>query len=621
MDETSEAPVNDIAEVVNEVISAVETSTSTPTTGMPARAFRIDTVRDVFHAGIDVTSTEEQARRAARAHRFGIAEYNPVEDVQGVTLEELAMREKRKERFASSVTDQVEYLDSGQHDEDSAYPCIFRDDALKRIPEKEAEAETSAWDIEAQRRWDVVHLFGSKMLADNMRTEHLLNMFAEYGAKTVEWISDYRCNLVFGDPLSARRALFMLSKANNDDITRAIKYIVDNTISVGFSQDDLQFVVWRTAVKLGHDTQSSLCMRVATVLDVKGGDRAKSVYYERNAKHRAQLANMRAKRRAEEAKQGLVGGPGGMGDQTLETQQGDEQGEGRESATLPPPPPVVILGRDGQPSRLTSLPPVAPRNIARARRVHSRIKGVAAAASSAVAAAQAQDLEDSGVVDEGTTTGVTGASSIEGDEQGHVVVKKGRGFRDAGIVSGDGWNEGVGSVSGAIKTGRREIILPKRMDQSDNPFSGSYGRSGSSSWGIDKATASEAFGGGVGGKPYSYGPGKKHARRGRNQEVSEKKQEEMMEAKDDAMFDEVAAAVGDALGAKLVDTHDMVEGQGNANGEGDMGSGDTIDYGNKGGDSYIDNNGAASVGGPSGQESMEANTDNVDDRDDILDRE
>lgn len=266
-------------------------------------------LKPVLPVSIDLSSEEEKQKRLQRAARFNLdPSSDPLEKIQqqpNPAAELLRQKRQRAQQFG------LEYKEEPQVPE--GFPHIFHDESLKyfsqavkggRVPrnantgDEESTFEIAAFDPAAARRWDTVHLFGTKMLVENMKTFDVLKWFADFGATCVEWISDYRCNVVFTDPPSARRCLLATSRFYAEDVAAAKNYLIEHNIKVDFAEQDLPFVVWREALGLNHKETSSLCMRIATVLDVKtDANRAKnSVYYQRNKAYFSRLVKERAAR-------------------------------------------------------------------------------------------------------------------------------------------------------------------------------------------------------------------------------------------------------------------------------------------------------------------------------------
>lgn len=141
-------------------------------------------VKHVFLTGMDLFTTEEIAKREKRAERFSTSvglSYKPVEKD-----EDEKKKEKRAARFG------LEYKEpdlSGMMDMD-----LF---------EKRKEAGQGA-----SSRLDTVHVYGVDLLS----TKDILKYFSDYLPQYVEWINDSSCNVIFSDDYTAKRVLAGLGK-------------------------------------------------------------------------------------------------------------------------------------------------------------------------------------------------------------------------------------------------------------------------------------------------------------------------------------------------------------------------------------------------------------------------
>ena len=63
-------------------------------------------------------------------------------------------------------------------------------------------------DGEDLRRPEAIHLYG----VDFMSSSDCLRYFGDYGPSSVEWLNDSACNVVFGDPQNAARAMVGMGK-------------------------------------------------------------------------------------------------------------------------------------------------------------------------------------------------------------------------------------------------------------------------------------------------------------------------------------------------------------------------------------------------------------------------
>jgi hypothetical protein len=84
--------------------------------------------------------------------------------------DELAKRNARADKFGVAADQKLQSMDLGIDGE-----------------------EKEGLHLERQRRWDVIHCSGTKMLTDMMSTKDVLNYFFEYGPTHVEWINDKHC--------------------------------------------------------------------------------------------------------------------------------------------------------------------------------------------------------------------------------------------------------------------------------------------------------------------------------------------------------------------------------------------------------------------------------------------
>lgn len=139
---------------------------------------------------------------------------------------------------------------------------------------------------------------------ENMKTFHVLKLFQDYGPECVEWMSGTRCNIVFGDPGSAKRCLMQLSKAIAFDNPGNVQ---EQLAGLGAAPHDLEYLNWR--VSQFHTSESSLLFRVATELDVKKplaerrDDKYFKLYWQKNRdawahKVKAEKARQRAEKRS-----------------------------------------------------------------------------------------------------------------------------------------------------------------------------------------------------------------------------------------------------------------------------------------------------------------------------------
>jgi len=151
-------------------------------------------VQQGFATGFDLTTDEEQKKRAARAARFaGMVDPGPAEnpDLLAERAEAFEEEEKRKARAAKFGVEFTE-MDEGLED---------------GLLEEAKEASNMA-----EQRMNAVHVYG----VDKMSTGNIMSCFSGYGPSWVEWINDSSCNVVFEDDPSAARVLFTLALPEKD---------------------------------------------------------------------------------------------------------------------------------------------------------------------------------------------------------------------------------------------------------------------------------------------------------------------------------------------------------------------------------------------------------------------
>jgi hypothetical protein len=196
-----------------------------------------------FTTGFDLFTVEEEEKRQQRAARFNM----PTQGIQwagGEVAEDERKRRQRAERFGP--TDEP----AGEENGGLMDVDLFED-------RKEAP-------VEAERRLEVVHIYGVDLLS----TKDILNYFADYGPKYIEWINDSSANVVFNDAATAKRAMAGMGVPMATD-----------DLPAGASLDDPQAMqyVWHKG-KDFHKASSDipLVFRIATVMDVKPAERVKS---------------------------------------------------------------------------------------------------------------------------------------------------------------------------------------------------------------------------------------------------------------------------------------------------------------------------------------------------------
>ena len=152
--------------------------------------------RGEFVAGIDVFDPEEEAKRAARAAKFG------TNAPSALTPEQQAIKDRRDAQDAQRLVANAAALQEAYADamDDGTGAIAGSADVAQDFFESRVDPE-----VDASWRSDAVHLYG----VDHMTTNDCMGYFHEYGPVFVEWINDSSCNVVFNDEHTARRAIRM----------------------------------------------------------------------------------------------------------------------------------------------------------------------------------------------------------------------------------------------------------------------------------------------------------------------------------------------------------------------------------------------------------------------------
>ena len=158
--------------------------------------------RGEFVAGIDVFDPEEEAKRAARAAKFG------TNAPSALTPEQQAIKDRRDAQDAQRLVANAAALQEAYADamDDGTGAIAGSADVAQDFFESRVDPE-----VDASWRSDAVHLYG----VDHMTTNDCMGYFHEYGPVFVEWINDSSCNVVFNDEHTARRAIRMKGVAMN----------------------------------------------------------------------------------------------------------------------------------------------------------------------------------------------------------------------------------------------------------------------------------------------------------------------------------------------------------------------------------------------------------------------
>ena len=146
--------------------------------------------RGEFVAGIDVFDPEEEAKRAARAAKFG------TNAPSALTPEQQAIKDRRDAQDAQRLVANAAALQEAYADamDDGTGAIAGSADVAQDFFESRVDPE-----VDASWRSDAVHLYG----VDHMTTNDCMGYFHEYGPVFVEWINDSSCNVVFNDEHTA----------------------------------------------------------------------------------------------------------------------------------------------------------------------------------------------------------------------------------------------------------------------------------------------------------------------------------------------------------------------------------------------------------------------------------
>ena len=199
-----------------------------------------------FVTGIDLFDPEEEAKRAARAAKFGA--------MLDAAPEQRALAERRAaERAARAAAS----APAGDADASMDAGAEAQDTLEDRVdPELDA-----VW------RNDAVHLYG----VDHMTTNDCMGYFGEYGPVFCEWINDSSCNVVFADEVTARRAIRMKGTAMG---------AAANPDEKGALPEGLEAeMLWHSGPEFFKDGKTlQLSFRLATEDDIKPHGKIKSRY-------------------------------------------------------------------------------------------------------------------------------------------------------------------------------------------------------------------------------------------------------------------------------------------------------------------------------------------------------
>ena len=212
--------------------------------------------RGEFVAGIDVFDPEEEAKRAARAAKFG------TNAPSALTPEQQAIKDRRDAQDAQRLVANAAALQEAYADamDDGTGAIAGSADVAQDFFESRVDPE-----VDASWRSDAVHLYG----VDHMTTNDCMGYFHEYGPVFVEWINDSSCNVVFNDEHTARRAIRMKGVAMNPE--------ANPDGGLALPAGTCAEMLWHSGPEFRKDGRIiQLSFRLATEEDVKPDGEARS---------------------------------------------------------------------------------------------------------------------------------------------------------------------------------------------------------------------------------------------------------------------------------------------------------------------------------------------------------
>lgn len=115
----------------------------------------------------------------------------------GEPSESVELETRRKKESQSKVEDE----DYDDEEED------YDDESDDVLPEAQPSHPRNPVDTSARFRQNALHIYG----LDFLKTGHMDDIFSQFDHKFVEWINDSSANIIFGDPVNAKKALESLS--------------------------------------------------------------------------------------------------------------------------------------------------------------------------------------------------------------------------------------------------------------------------------------------------------------------------------------------------------------------------------------------------------------------------
>uniref|UniRef100_A0A0A9WDQ6 Nuclear cap-binding protein subunit 3 n=1 Tax=Lygus hesperus TaxID=30085 RepID=A0A0A9WDQ6_LYGHE len=228
-------------------------------TNMQRRIIHLNPQQQFLEIDFDVTSLEEQRRREHRRQRFSIGKDDSATASGG------AVSQSNASGPASTPTPVGEAVSGGAADLNTATVAadatsestadvprylVGTELELEEVPEVEVQRELQAFSMKNSRRWDTIHMFGTCLVLNSLSTEDIFQiLFNSMPCHSVEWISDYRCNVHFNTVHDSKRALHTLSSCPPSLHVNTLRNLLSASVvldSCNFdSHNAVEFVAWR----------------------------------------------------------------------------------------------------------------------------------------------------------------------------------------------------------------------------------------------------------------------------------------------------------------------------------------------------------------------------------------
>lgn len=218
--------------------SSIETLNKPSSIHLQRRVIHLNP-QSLLEIDFDITSIEEKQRREQRKKRFAN------DTIQSSNLHKLNDTDTIAQDDTITKTDDIDIngtVSTGDTLNELQY-LIATSNELKDLPDYELQQELLAFEPQNTRRYDTIHLIGTSLLENSFSTDDIFRtIFYSMPCHSVEWISDYRCNVHFNTVHDCRRAIHTLSLPPSKKNISIISSTFTNSID---SIDDLEFFLWR----------------------------------------------------------------------------------------------------------------------------------------------------------------------------------------------------------------------------------------------------------------------------------------------------------------------------------------------------------------------------------------